>query len=299
MATQPIFKDIGKRASDLITKDFPKEQKAEWKSTTADGVKLEFSIKNEEGRDGSKITGALKNEYTYKPWNNTTTVELNTEREFKAETSFTPKFVKGLKTIFSVQSQKKDGSLDYFSTVGAEFKNEFSSFTVSSEVGRANDNALKGSLVFGSQGAAVGINGEFLRKEQGPEFKEVKSSVSYASDEFDFVAYGKVAQARNAKRSTELGASYFHKISSDLQIGTEVKFDVSSEDKKPSLTFGSAYKLNNDATLKTRVDTSGVVGLSLAQQVNKTTKLLVGANINTAAPAKSGTNFGFLLTINA
>jgi hypothetical protein len=299
-APQPLFKNIAKRVNDLLTKDFPsdkREQKTEWKSATSDGLKLEFSIKSEEGRDGTKTVGTVKDEYYYAPWHSTFTGELNTDREFKGEVAIGDKFVKGLKTIFTAQSQNRNG-LDYFGIVGLEYQHEYASATVSAEFGRATDNAVKASLVVGSQGLSVGANVETIRKESSTDLKEFKVAATYASEEFDITGHGKVTHT--AKTSTsELGASYYHKINSDLAVGTEIKFDVSNPDKKPALAFGAQYKLQHDSTLKARFDTEGKLGLSLAQQINKSVKLLISSTIDTNGPSgKNGSAFGFTLSLN-
>jgi hypothetical protein len=301
MPYQPLFKDIGKRVSDLLTKQFPsdkREQKAEWKSTTADGLKLEFAVKSEEGRDGSKTTGSIKNDYYYKPWNSTFTAEFNTDREIKGEVSFQDRFVKGLKTIFTAQSQRRDG-LDYFGTLGFEYAHEYATATLSSEFGRRTDNAMKASLVVGSQGVSLGANVEYVRRERDTELKEFKTVLAYASDEFDVTGHGKVATTSKGS-SSELGASYYHKLSSQVAVGTEVKFDVSNDPgKKPSLAFGTSYKLQPDSTLKARYDTEGRLALSLSQQVNRSVNLLVSTTIDTNAPSsKNGTSVGFTLSLN-
>jgi len=127
--------------------------------------------------------------------------------------------------------------------------------------------------------------------------KELKSSVGYSSDEFDVVAYGKT----NAKRQTEVGANYYHRLSADFAVGTEVKFDVTSKDtdKKPTLAFGTAYRFTPDSVFKARYDTDGKLALSYAQQMNKTAKLLLSSTIDTHEPAgKQGTQFGFTLSLN-
>jgi len=295
----PLFKDLGKRVSDLLTKDFPsdkREQKAEWKSTTPTGVKLEFNLTTKEDRDGVKTVGAVKNEYSYRPWATTFTGELNTDREVKLEAGVQDKLVKGLKNIFTLESKAKKGGLEYFESFGAEYRHEHVSATASAEFGKATENAIKASLVVGTQGIAIGTSAEYVRRDT-TELKELKSSVSYSSDEFDVVAYGKV----NAKKSTEVGATYFHRINSDFAVGTEIKFDVTTKDsdKKPTLAFGSTYRFHPDATVKARFDTDGKLALSYAHQVNPTAKLLVSATIDTNEPSsKQGTQFGFTLSLN-
>jgi hypothetical protein len=299
----PLFKDVGKRLSDLITKDFPsekKETKAEWKSTTPAGVKLEFNIRTEEGRDGPKTVGLIKNEYVYQPYNTTFTAELNTEREFKGEASVQDKLVKSLKNTFTLQSQNKKSGLEYFGIVGLEYRHKNASVTLSTEVGRATDNALKASAVVGHQGVTIGTSAEYLRKDSTTELKELKSSVGYSSDEFDVVAYGKVNQ-KDLRKTTEVGATYYHKLNSNVAVGTEVKFDVTTKDadKKPTLTFGTQYKVDADTLVKAKFDTEGKLGLSYQLQVNKNTKLTAAATIDSNDPSsKHGTQFGFNLALS-
>jgi len=302
---QPLFKDVGKRVTDLLTKEFPaekQERKVDWKSTTASGTKLEVDVKTTEDRDGSKTVGTLKNTYFVKPYDANVSVSLNTDKEFKSEVSFQDKFVRGLKTIFKLESQNKKSGLEYYGVAEVEYKHELATATVAAEYGRASENALKGSLVVVRQGVTVGCNAEYLRTDVATDLKELKTSVGYASGEFDVVAYGKVNQGRDKKSRTEVGASYFHLVNSGFKVGTEVKFDVTTKDaeKKPTLTFGSEYRWDKDTTLKAKYDTDGRLGLSYGLQINPQTKLLASAQIDTNEPSgKHGTQFGFNLSLSA
>jgi len=303
MATQPLFKDIGKRVSDLLTKDFPSEKqevKVEWKSTSSTGVKNEVTIKSETNKGETKTVGTLKNEYLYKPQNTTFTFEANTDRELKLEASAADKLVNGLKTIFTLQSQSKKGLQEFYETLGVEYRHELVSGTVSAEVGRSTDNALKASVVVGTGNVAVGTSAEYVRRDSSTDLKELKSSVSYCSDEFDAVAYGKVT-GREPSRKTEVGATYYHKISSDLSVGTEIKFDVSNkgaEPKMPTLAFGSIFNVAT-GPVKAKFDTAGQVGLSTSQQLSKNTKVLLSGTLNANdLSGKDSVKFGLHLNFS-
>lgn len=302
MATQPLFKDVGKRVNDLITKDFPsdkREQKVEWKSTTGHGVKLEFNIKTDQARGEPKTVGLAKNEFKFKPYDVTSVVEINTDKEAKVEFSNADRLLRGLKTTIGLQSQAKKTGLEYFETLSLEYRHEFLSATASAEFGRATDNSIKSSVVVGTQGVTVGTSAEYLRRDSGAELKELKSSVGYASTEFDIVAYGKVAGG--VRRNTEVGASYFHKISPALSVGTQIKFDVTNKDtdKKPVLEFGTTYVPTPGSVVKARFDTEGKLALSQQLEINKAAVLTGGVTFNTAdLSGKDAVQYGFGLSLS-
>jgi len=96
-----LFKDLNKRSSDLLTKDFSsktRENKVVWKGETNSNVSFETSLTQR--HDGS-VLGIFAPKYRIKDWNTTVTAELKTNKDFKAEVSVEDRFAPGLKTTLS------------------------------------------------------------------------------------------------------------------------------------------------------------------------------------------------------
>jgi len=287
-STQPLFKDLNKRASDLLTKEFPSEKsenKVEFKGETSKPLSWEASLVQK--GDGS-ILGTFFPKYKFKEWGTTVSSEIKTNRDFKAEVALEDRLTPGLKTTIAGESK----GADLFGTFSAEYKHEVATVTGSVDYGQAAGSTLKGSAVFGKQGFYLGAQAEYFMGTNENTLKELHSVVGYSTDDFDFSVFGKLQQQHQSDANI-IGATLFHKTTSDLTMGTEVSFDTANADSKPTLVFGSQYKLDPDATLKGKFDTAGKLGLSYQQKFNKNTKLIISSTIDTnSVGAKGASTFG-------
>jgi len=282
-----LFKDLNKRASDLITKEFPSEKsenKVEWKAETSNNVTVETTLVQK--ADGS-VLGTFAPKYKYKDWGSTFSVELKTNKEFKATVDVEDQFAPGLKTTLSGESKAED----LFGTFGVEYKHELATLTASVDYGQAAGSNLKASAVVGSQGFSLGASTDyFLGASNDSILRELHTVLGYSSDEFDISAFGKL---QNEKDANILGATYFHRVNPDLQVGTEVSFDTANPEAKPKLVFATQYRVEADTVVKAKVDTLGKLGLSYQQRFSKGAKFTVSSTIDTNnLGAKNASTFG-------
>jgi voltage-dependent anion channel protein 2 len=289
-----LFADLGKRVSDLLTKEFPSERqesKLAWKGQARNDVTLETTVLQR--KDGS-IVGTFAPKYKHKDWNTTFSAEINTRKEVKVEVSAEDLLsVDGLKTTLTGWSRGNEN----FGVVGAEYKHELATVTASVDYGKATGSTVKASAVIGAQGVALGASTEYFFGGES-ELKDLTTILSYASPEFDITAFGKI-QNQNDEDRNELGASYFHRITSDWHVGSEVVFETANADAKPKLTFATQYQLQSDTTLKAKFDTAGKLGLSYQQKYNRNAKLTISSTIDTnSLGGKNGSTFGFTLSLN-
>jgi hypothetical protein len=287
-----LFGDLGKRVSDLLTKEFPSEKqenKFAWKGQANNEVTLETTFLQR--KDGS-ILGTFAPKYKHKDWNTTFSADINTKREVKAEVAVEDLLnVEGLKTTLTGFSRGNDN----FGTVGVEYKHELATVAASVDYGKASGSTVKASAVIGTQGIALGASTEYFFGGES-ELKELTTVLSYASSEFDITAFGRIQQSEEDKN--ELGATYFHKINSDWQVGAEATFDTAHNDAKPKLTFATQYFLHNDTILKGKFDTTGKLGLSYQQKYNRNAKLTISSTIDTNnLGGKNSSTFGFSLSL--
>jgi len=289
-----LFSDLGKRVSDLLTKEFPaekQENKFSWKGQATNDVSLETIFTQK--KDGS-ILGSFAPKYKYKDWKTTFSADINTKKEVKAEVSVEDLLnVDGLKTTVTGFSQGSEN----FGTLAVEYKHEMATVTTSVDYGKANGSTVKASAVIGAQGIALGASTEYFFGGES-ELKELTTVLSYGSSDFDITAFGRI-QSRNDEDKNELGATYFHRINTDWQLGAEAIFDTANTDAKPKLTFATQYQLQKDTILKGKFDTAGKLGLSYQQIYNRNAKLTLSSTIDTNnMGAKNSSTFGFTLALN-
>jgi len=285
------FKDLNKRLCDLLNKEFPLENKVEWKGETENGVIVESNLVQKNG----VVVGTFTPKYKYKEYGTDFSLELNTKKEIKAEISVADQITKGLKLILTGNS--KGG--EFWASLGTEFKSDVATFTGSVDYGKEAGSTLKSSFTLGKKGFAVGASGEYFLGSDSNELKEVNSLITYGSDEFSVAGFAKMKTGADEKN--EIGVTYHHFVNKDLAVGTEVSFDNASADAKPKLTFGTEYKLENDTILKGKFDTNGQLGLSFSHKFNKYAKFVLSTSVDTNnAFGKGGASkLGFTLALNS
>jgi len=289
-----LFADLGKRVNDLLTKEFPSEKqenKFNWKGQASNEVTLETTFLQR--KDGS-ILGTFIPKYKHKDWNTTLSADINTKKEVKAEVAVEDLLnVDGLKTTLTGFSRGSDN----FGTLGLEYKHELATVNASVDYGKSGGSTVKASAVIGAQGIALGASTEYFFGGES-ELKELTTVLSYASPDFDITAFGRI-QNQNDEDKNELGATYFHKINSDWQVGAEATFETANTDAKPKLSFATQYLLQSDTLLKGKFDTNGKLGLSYQQKYNRNAKLTISSTIDTNnLGGKNSSTFGFTLSLN-
>jgi len=294
MPFRPLFyKDLNKRSNDLLTKEFPsekKENKVDWKGETNSQVSFETTLVQK--NDGS-ILGTFSPKYKIKEWNTTILAELKTNKDFKAELAIENQFTQGLKTTLTEENRGED----FFTSFGVEYKHDLAAITGSVEYGNTTSTTnIKASTVVGTQGFSLGASLDYFigGGSNDNSLREFNATAQYANDDFELGFFGKIL---NEKDSNIIGANYFQRVNGDLQVGTEVSFDTQNPDTKPKLTAGAQYRIDNDAFVKTKVDTNGKLGLSWTQKF-KSSRLTVSSTMDTNnLGGKGNSSVGFNLSL--
>jgi hypothetical protein len=292
MSGPGLFKDLGKRVSDLLTKEFPTdEKKVEWKGVTNNNVTIETNLLQK--GDGA-IVGTITPSYKYKEYGLNVLAEINTKKDVKLEASVENKLADGLKLTLTGESRGDTN----FATVAAEYRHEYATVNGSIDYGKPKGSLVKANTVFGQKGFALGLSAEyFLGTTDQSELKTFNTTIAYGSKDFDATVFGRLI---SEKDKNELGGTYYHNINPTLAVGTEVVFDTANAESKPKLSFGTNYKLNDDTSIKGRFDTNGILGVSFAQRFNKNSRAIIGANIDTNnLSGKSSSSFGYTVSLSS
>lgn len=275
-----LYSDIGKKANDLLTKEFPDKLKAEVKTTTPNGVGLEVSMT----KSGDSILGVINPKYTFVKQGVTLGFTADTDKNTKFEVSVS-KLVPGLKLTTLVDS-KKLNAIQF----DGEYKHDYVALNASVDV--LNPNRTEGSLagVVGYEGFSVGLQSKY----SGGILSAVNGTAAYTTNDYVFTLFGLF-------KSNKIGVSYFHRITPAASAGFDASFDLDKAQAVPSkLTVGGSYQLNVDTTVKGKLDTDGKLSLSYAQRYSRYLRGVVGTsfNINHVNTNKSGVSFGFTLSFN-
>jgi len=285
------FSDLGKRSKDLLTKEFPSENKYAWKGTSATGVTIESSITQK--KDGAFL-GSLLEKYKHKDWNTTFSLDVNTKKELKVE-EVTDDLLKvdGLKSTVTGYYKPTET----YGTIGLEYTRDYASVAASVDVGKPHGTTLKGSAVVGAQGFAVGVETEYFIGGES-EMKNLTTFLTYNAPDFEVAAFGRILN-NNDEDKNELGVRFFHKVNSDAQIAAEVVFDTANADVKPKLEIGGQYNLKADTTIKAKLDTAGKLGLSFLVKQNNNAKITFSSTFDLNNPGgKNASTFGLTLNLN-
>jgi len=290
MSNPPLFKDIGKRCNDLFSKDFPtQDQKVEWKGTTSGGVTLESNLT----KSGDAITGTWTPKYRFKDWNTTFTVEANTKRDGKIQAEI-DELAPNLKTTVSYQRKGPEN----FVTVNGEYKQPSISLTAAADYGKGKGSLVEGSAVVGYQKFNVGVRGSYLigKNPDDTDLKDLTAKVAYTTTDGDFVVSSSLVGGDKGDK-TEVEASYYHKVNSELQVGTSLKADTTNTSVKPVVSLGFQYNLpsERESMIKGKASTAGDISLAFHQRYNKNVKFGFGWLFDTN---QKNTGFGFTLALS-
>jgi hypothetical protein len=274
-----LYADVGKKASDLLTKEFPDKSKFELKTKTSNGVVQEVSLT----KSGDALLGLINPKYTFAKHGVTLGFTADTDKNTKFEVAI-EKAIPGLKLTTIVDS-KKLNAIQF----DGEYKHEY--FAVNGSVDVMNNEGTEASLagVVGYEGFSLGLQSKYGRGA----LSAVNGTAAYTTNDYVFTLFGLF-------KSNRVGVSYFHRVTPFATAGFDASFDLDKAQASPSkLTVGGSYQLDTDTILKGKLDTDGKLSLSYAQRLSKYARLIVGTSLNINNPnSKSGYSYGFTFSLN-
>lgn len=278
-----LYSDLGKKSSDLLTKEFPDKVKLEVKTKTNNGVSFEGNITR---NPDHSVYGLFNPKYKHGAHGLTVGVSVDTKRALKVEAT-AEDLVPGLKTTLTGHADSESLTFD------AEYKHEYLTLGGSVNVLSPKGNKVTASSVFGYEGFAVGLQAEYVYDK----WQNINGVASYTHPDYVGTLFARV----NTHAATNvLGLTFHHRFSNRATIATEASLDVNKSSESPKIVVGGSYDLaDSPTTVKGKVDTEGRVSLSYAHRLNKYARLILGSSINTNNFSASGNHtFGLTLAIN-
>jgi len=276
MSFPPLFKEQGKNANDLLHKGFPSSDRFAWRvefdSISKNGVQftpyLQQTTKSLEGELKSKFkTGSVS-------W----TVLGNLKEEVSFEVGKNESW-NGFKPTLTFTSTVRDVIERFKLKPAFEYRSEYGNSTLSLELplssapsshesAQQSKEALttypKGyfSLVLGHKDCGFAAGADVEVSTNNYDLKALNTAGSFNSSDLELSVFSKTKFGG----STTLGVNYFQRLTrsnwKDLAVGGELTYDG----KSPSLSLGGTFKPDDASSVKTRINTNGLLGLSYTQR---------------------------------
>lgn len=262
----PSWRDLGKSAGDLLQKDYPIQGTSlEVKTLTPSNVT--FKVAGQRSQD-AQIAGDIEGKYVDFKNGLTFTQAWTTANLLRTQVELDNLFVKGLKVDLAgalnpAKAQKsvilttiyKQPSLH--SRVTADlFKGP--TFTADAVVGR--DGFLAG--------------GEASYDVTSGAITRYAAALGFSAPEYAVTLHG-------LGNLSTFSASYYHKVSKDVEAGAKAIYDTKSTLNGVSLEVGAKTYLDNAAFIKTKINNSGVLCFGYTQALRPGVKAAFGLAIDT------------------
>jgi voltage-dependent anion channel protein 2 len=275
-----LYADLGKKSSDLLTKDFPDRHKLEIKTKGPSGVSFDGNLTR--NNDGS-FFGSINPKYKVNAHGITVGATVDTRRALKLEAT-AEDLVPGLKTTVTGHADSESVTID------TEYKHEYVTAGAALNLLSPKGNKLTAATVFGYQGLAVGLQAEYVYDK----WQNLNGVASYTHDNVVGTLFSRV----NTHASTTIFGLTYHQRLGNASVAAEASMDVTKTSESPKITVGGSYDfLDSPATVKGKLDTEGKLSLSYAQRLNRYVRLVIGTTVNTNNLSASG-NHGYGLTLS-
>jgi len=230
----PLWGKFGQSVKDLFTKKYTFKNQVITKHNAKNGVTLESG-----GVYTNELSGYVKATQKSKDFG-TTEVSIETSGKADGKVKF-DQIAKGLVVTIS-GNEKPSGKLN------VDYSQDLVSVSGSVDTAFKNfQTKLDGTAAVGFDGFSVGGAVKFDVSGDN-ELEDYNAGAEYSQDDF-------TATLQTSDKTEKITASYFQKVSNELQVGASVDFGKGGR----VLTLGDEYQLDADTTLKGKANTKGVV----------------------------------------
>ncbi|KAJ8930247.1 hypothetical protein NQ314_016975 [Rhamnusium bicolor] len=285
----PPYSDLGKKANDVFGKGYHFGLiKLDVKSKTASGV--EFSTGGTSNQESGKVFGSLETKYKVKEYGVTFSEKWNTDNTLGTEVAIQDQPCAGFKLSgnvnFSPQTGNKSGGLK------TAYLNERVAVNADLNLD-SNSTVIKASTVVGHQGWLAGYQAAF----DIPNSKLTKSNFALGFATTDFVLHTSVENDADSEDGQEFGGSIYQKVSPKLESAIQLAWSAGSNNTK--FGIGAKYDLDQDASLRAKINNASLIGLGYQQRLREGVTLTLSALIDAKNFNAGGHKIGLALELEA
>lgn len=255
-----LFADIGKKAKDLLTKDYLQDQKITITTETESGLAFTTtSVKK-----GDLLIGDVLTQFK----NKNVTTDIKVDSNSCIYTTVTvDELAPGLKTVLNFTiPDKTSGKLE------VQYRHEHAG--ICSAVGMTAVPVVEVNAAFGGEGFSLG--GEVSFDTGSGVFTKYNAGLGLNKPEFS-------AALLILDKGETLKASYLHNVNSDTKttVAAEILHKLSTSDT--TFTVGSSYALDPLTTVKTRLNNHGKLGALLQHEFRPKSTVTFSTEVDTKA----------------
>jgi voltage-dependent anion channel protein 2 len=260
-----LYSEIGKKAKDLLYKDYQTDQKFSVTTYTSNGVAITAT--------GTKKNDFILGEIHSQIKNKNVTLDIKTSSSSSLTATVTHHEVgmPGLKGIlsFSVPDQKS-GKAEL------QYLHDYAGVTAS--MGLTTNPVVNMSTVIGTKAFAAGTDVSFDTAKAN--FVKYNAGLSITTADL-------IASVNLINKGETLSASYYHLVSplTNTAVGAELIHSFSSGEN--TLTFGTQHALDPLTTVKARFDSAGKASALIQHEWRPKSLFTISAEVDTKAIEKS------------
>lgn len=259
-----LYTDIGKKARDLLYKDYQGDHKFTLTTFTANGVAITSTGTKKGELLLADVSTQLKNK------NITTDVKVDTNSKvFTTVTVDEP--APGLKAIFSfVVPDQRSGKVEL------QYQHEYAG--ISTSIGLTANPLVNFSGVVGNNCVSAGTD---------LSFDTASGNLTKLNAGLNFIHSDLIASLTLNDKGDTLNASYYHIVSplTNTAVGAELTHSFSSNEN--TLTIGTQHALDPLTTVKARVNNYGRASALLQHEWRPKSLFTISGEVDTRAIEKS------------
>ncbi|XP_057530626.1 mitochondrial outer membrane protein porin of 36 kDa-like [Amaranthus tricolor] len=259
-----LYSDIGKRAKDLLYKDYQSDHKFTLTTVTSAGV----AITSTGAKKGDLFLADVGTKFTNK--NVTTDVKVDTNSNLLTTITIDEP-APGLKAIFSFRvPDQRSGKVEL------QYLHEYAG--ISTSIGLTANPIVNFSGVIGSSTLALGTDLSF--DTASGNFTKCNAGLSFTNADL-------IASLNVNDKADTLNVSYYHIVSplTNTAVGAELNHSFSTNEN--TLTIGTQHALDPLTSVKARVNNYGKASALIQHEWRPKSTITISGEVDTSAIEKS------------
>lgn len=258
-----LFSDIGKRAKDLLTKDYLQDQKLVITTETESGLAFTTSSV----KKGDLVIGDILTQFK----NKNVTTELKVDTNSSVYTTVTiDELVRGLKAILGVTIPDSSGKLEF------QYRHEHAG--ICSVIGLTSVPIVEVNAAFGGEGFALG--GEVAFDTGSGDFTKYNAGIGLTKPDMS-------AALLVADKGETLKASCLYNVNSETKTTIALEVLHRLPTSSTTVTAGASYALDSFTTVKSRLNNHGKLGALLQHELMPKSTVTISTEVDTKALDKN------------
>lgn len=172
--------------------------------------------------------------------------------------------------------------------VGVEYKRDYLFSNAALDVFKGP--TASADFAVGAEGFVAGA--EVSYNVQEGKVSRYASALGYSTMDYSVALHG-------LNNLTAFSASYFHRVSPDIEAGARAVWDKKNVGGNVALEVGGKYAFDKVTFAKAKINNAGILGLGLTQSVRPGVKVTLGGSFDTAKLNDNAHKLGFSLALEA